>query len=195
MSEENNNNQTQSEENAVNNSSTEATENNVPYDRFQEVNAAKKDALDQVGKLQAQIDNINKVNADKKQAELVEQGKAKEALEIVTKERDTYKSQAEQWNQYQTDKRESLMSKLTDDTDKNIAEGLTDLSKLETYVNKVTNVSAPSTSTARAASGKAGDMGGYSSYAEWAAKDPKGYEAANNSIAGTNIPFAYTREE
>ena len=68
------------------------------------------------------------------------------------------------------------MSKLTDDTDKSIADGLSDLNKLETYVNKVTNVNAPSTSSARATSGKAGDMGGYSSWEEYAMKDPKGAE-------------------
>ena len=91
------------------------------------------------------------------------------------------------WNQYQTDKRESLMSKLTNDDDKSIAEGLSDLNKLETYVNKVTNVNAPSTSTARATSGKVGDFGGYSSYTEWASKDPDGYQKANNKLAGQNI--------
>ena len=96
----------------------------------------------------------------------------------MTKERDSFKGQSEQWNTYQTDKRESLMAKITDDTDKSIAEGLSDLNKLETYVSKVTNVNAPSTSTARATTGTAGDMGGYSSWQEFAMKDPKGAEAA-----------------
>ena len=109
---------------------------------------------------------------------MVEDGKLKEALDIVSKERDTFKTQAEQWNGYQTTKRESLMGKLTDDTDKSIAEGLSDLNKLETYVSKVTNVNAPSTSTARATTGSAGDMGGYSSWQEFAMKDPKGAEKA-----------------
>ena len=34
-------------------------------------------------------------------------------------------------------------------------------------------------------------MGGYSSYAEWATNDPKGYEEANNSIKGSNIKIGY----
>ncbi len=70
------------------------------------------------------------------------------------------------------------MSKLTDDTDKSIADGLTDLNKLETYVNRVVNVNAPSASQARATSGTAGEMGGYSSWEEFAMKDPKGAEKA-----------------
>ena len=190
MSEENNVETQNTEETQANNPSTEASEKNVPYDRFAEVNQAKNDLAGQVGKLQAQIDKMNSDNKSKAEAKLVEDGKLKEALDIVTKERDDFKGQAEQWNTYQTDKRENLMSKLTNDDDKSIAEDLS-LNKLETYVNKVVNVNAPSTSTARATSGSAGEFGGYSSYVEWASKDPKGYEEANNSIKGSNIKIGY----
>ena len=190
MSEENNVETQNTEEPQANNPSTEASEKNVPYDRFAEVNQAKNDLAGQVGKLQAQIDKMNSDNKSKAEAKLVEDGKLKEALDIVTKERDDFKGQAEQWNTYQTDKRENLMSKLTNDEDKSIAEDLS-LNKLETYVNKVVNVNAPSTSTARATSGSAGEFGGYSSYVEWASKDPKGYEEANNTIKGGNIKIGY----
>ena len=190
MSEENNVETQNTEETQANNPSTEASDKNVPYDRFAEVNQAKNDLAGQVGKLQAQIDKMNSDNKSKAEAKLVEDGKLKEALDIVTKERDDFKGQAEQWNTYQTDKRENLMSKLTNDEDKSIAEDLS-LNKLETYVNKVVNVNAPSTSTARATSGSAGEFGGYSSYVEWASKDPKGYEEANNTIKGGNIKIGY----
>ena len=189
MSEENNVTQTP-EDTQANNNSTQADNKNVPYDRFAEVNQAKNDLAGQVGKLQAQIDKMNQTTKDKEQAKLVEDGKLQEALGIVTKERDDFKTQAEQWNQYQNNKRETLMNQLTDDTDKSIADGLS-LDKLEQYVVKVTNVNAPSTSSARATTGKAGDMGGYSSYAEWAQKDPKGYQEANNSVKGTGIKIGY----
>ena len=176
MSEENKTETQPSEENAVNNPSTEAKDNNVPYDRFQEVNQTKNDLAGQVGKLQAQIEKMNQNNKDKAQAKLVEDGKLQEALGIVTKERDSYKVKSDEYDTYQTDKRESLMSRLTDDTDKSIAEGLSDLNKLETYVNKVVNVNAPSTSSARATSGKVGELGGYGSIEEFATKDPQGVE-------------------
>ena len=161
MSEENTQTQT-TEEPQAQNPSTEASAKNVPYDRFSEVNNAK----------------------------MVEDGKLKEALDIVSKERDSYKVQADEWGTFKTEERESLMSKLTTDEDKSIAEDLS-LKKLKTYVNKVTNVSAPSTSSARAATGKSGDMGGYSSYAEWATKDPKSYQEANQTIKGTGIKIGY----
>ena len=176
MSEENNVTQT-TEDTQDKNNSTQADTKNVPYDRFTEVNTAKNEALNQIGKLQAQIDKMNSNQKDKEQAKLVEDGKLQEALGIVTKERDDFKGQADQWNTYQTNKRETLMGQLTDDTDKSIADGLS-LDKLEQYVSKVTNVNAPSTSTARATTGSAGDFGGYSSWEEFAVKDPKGAEAA-----------------
>ena len=189
MSEENNVTQT-TEDTQDNNNSTQADTKNVPYDRFAEVNTAKNDALNQIGKLQAQIDKMSAENKSKAEAKLVEDGKLKEALDLMTKERDSFKTQADQWNSYQTNKRESLMSKLTEEDDKSIADGLS-LDKLEKYVSKVVNVSAPSTSSARATTGKAGEMGGYSSYAEWAQKDPKGYQEANNSVKGTGIKIGY----
>ena len=189
MSEENNVTQT-TEDTQDNNNSTQADTKNVPYDRFAEVNTAKNDALNQIGKLQAQIEKMSAENKSKAEAKLVEDGKLKEALDLMTKERDSFKTQADQWNSYQTNKRESLMSKLTEEDDKSIADGLS-LDKLEKYVSKVVNVSAPSTSSARAATAKAGDFGGYSSYAEWATKDPEGYKKANNTIAGSGIKIGY----
>ena len=163
------------EETQANNPSTEAGEKNVPYDRFQEVVNSKNDMASQVGKLQAQIDKMNATSKQQQEAKMVEDGKLKEALDIVTKERDEYKTQSDSWLSYQSDKRESLMGKLTNDDDKSIAEGLSDLNKLETYVNKVVNVNAPSTSQARASSGKVGEFGGYSSVEEFAQKDPNGF--------------------
>ena len=178
--------QTTSNENTETNPSTEAGNKNVPYDRFQEVVQSKNDMASQIGKLQAQIDKMNQTTKQQQEAKMVEDGKLKEALDIVTKERDDYKKQSDSWLSYQTEKRESLMNKLTDDTDKSIAEGLSDLNKLETYVNKVTNVNAPSTSTARATTGSVGEMGGYNSWEEFAMKDPKG---AGKAIASSTDNF------
>jgi len=182
--------QTTVEQNNDNKGNTEV-DKNVPYDRFQEVVQSKNEMAGQIGKLQAQIDKMNSDSKSRAEAKMVEDGKLKEALDLVTKERDTFKGQSEQWNTYQTDKRESLMSKLTNDDDKSIAEGLSDLNKLETYVNKVVNVNAPSTSTARATTGKAGDFGGYSSFEEWAVKDPTGYKQSNQTNSAKGIKIGY----
>ena len=109
--------QTQGEQNTVTNDSTQAETKNVPYDRFQEVVQSKNDMAGQLGKLQAQLDKVTSDNKSKAEAKMVEDGKLKEALDIVTKERNDFKGQADQWNTYQSDKRETLMSKLTTDED------------------------------------------------------------------------------
>ena len=105
MSEENSNTQT-TEEPQAKNQSTEADNKNVPYDRFSEVNQAKNDLAGQVGKLQAQIEKMNQTTKDKAQAKLVEDGKLQEALGIVTKERDSFKVKSDEYDLYQTTKRE-----------------------------------------------------------------------------------------
>ena len=190
MSEEKVETQTNVEPNNDNKGNTEV-EKNVPYDRFQEVVSSKNEMATQIGTLQAQIDKLNADNKSKAEAKLVDDGKLKEALDIVTKERDDFKTTSDQWTTYQTEKRESLMSKLTTDEDKSIGDGLSDLNKLETYVNRVVNVNAPSTSSARAATGKAGDFGGYSSFEEWAVKDPTGYKQSNQTNSAKGIKIGY----
>ena len=167
--------QTNVEPNNDNKGNTEV-EKNVPYDRFQEVVSSKNEMATQLGKLQAQIDKLNADNKSKAEAKLVKDGKLNEAIDILTKERDDYKIIADEHITYTTKKRESLMSKLTTDEDKSIGEGLSDLNKLETYVNKVINVNAPSTSQARATSGKVGEFGGFGSVEEFAQKDPNGFQ-------------------
>ena len=64
---EENNTQTNNEQTLSKNDSTEAVDKNVPYDRFSEVNTQKNNALEQVGKLQAQIDKINQTQKDQEQ--------------------------------------------------------------------------------------------------------------------------------
>ena len=187
MSEENT--QATNETNIVKNESTEANKN-VPYDRFSEVNTQKNDALKQIQSLQGQIDKMSDANKQKADDELAKQGEYKTLLDNTKQELEGFKTKADQWDSYQTNRRDSLMERLTDDSDKDIAEGLS-LEKLEKYVDKVVKVNAPSTSQARATTGKAGDFGGYQSYEEWASKDPKGYKATNQANATKGIKIGY----
>ena len=170
MSEENTA-QTNNEQNIVKNESTEANKN-VPYDRFSEVNVQKNDALKQVESLQAQLNKVNQANKEKEEAELAKQGEYKTLLDNTKQELSGYKTKAEAWDNYQTSRRTSLMEKLSDDSDKSIAEGLS-LDKLEMYVDKVSNVNSPSVSQARVQqTGKNAELGGYETIEEFAANNP-----------------------
>ena len=68
-----------------------------------------------------------------------------------------------------------------------------DLDVLEFMVSELkTKVSEPS---ARNLVGtKNTEFGGYGSYVEWASKDPKGYEKANNTVQGQGVPLGYVKE-
>ena len=195
MSEENT---TQTEANQVNKPSTEASSNNVsegiPKSRFDEVNTQKNDYKSQVTDLQSQLDKFKADQETARTKELEEQGEYKKLLDEANAKLEKSSVVVKEYEEYKSNKRNSLMESLTEDADKSIAESLP-LEKLELYVNKVNKVSSLPTNTSRASSQKPqGDFGGYSSYAEWATKDPKGYKKANSTPQAQGINIGYIPE-
>ena len=134
------------------------------------------------------------MKADKETArnnELEKQGEYKKLLDEANAKLEKSSVVVKEYEEYKTNKRSSLMETLTEDADKSIAESLP-LDKLELYVSKVNKASSLPTNTSRAANQQPqGDFGGYSSFAEWASKDPEGYQKENNSIAGSGIKIGY----
>ena len=175
--------QVATESNSVKNEGTEADNKNVPYDRFTEVNTQKNNAMKQVESLQSQLDKVNLANKTKQEEELAKQGEYKTLLDNTKEELEGFKNKADQWDSYQTSRRSSLMDRLTDDYDKDIADGLS-LDKLEKYVDRVSKVSGPTTSQARAGNAQAGEYGGYETALEWVTKDPESYEKAKAKDKG-----------
>ena len=188
-------NTTQTEANQVKQPSTEASQNNVsdgiPKTRFDEVNNKYKDMTTQNQELQAQLDKFKSDQAAERQKQLEEQGKWKDIAEERGKELEKTQADLKVWSEYKTNKRNTLMEQLTEDNDKSIAESLP-LDKLELYVSKVNKVTSLPTNTGRAGTQvPKGDFGGYSSFAEWAEKDPKGYKEANSTPQGQGIKIGY----
>ena len=192
------NNTTQTEANQVNKPSTEASSNNVsegiPKSRFDEVNNQKNDYKSQVTDLQSQLDKFKADQETARTKELEKQGEYKKLLDEANAKLEKSSVVVKEYEEYKSNKRNSLMESLTEDADKSIAESLP-LEKLELYVNKVNKVSSLPTNTSRASSQKPqGDFGGYSSYAEWATKDPKGYKKANSTPQAQGINIGYIPE-
>ena len=193
MSEENT---TQTEANQVKQPSTEASKNNVsegniPTKRFNEVNTQKNEYKSQVSELQAQVDKFKADAAAKQQKQLEQEGKWKEIAEQKSALYEKTQAALDEKNEYFTNKRKTYLEQITDDSDKSIAESLP-FDKLELFVSKVNKLNSLPTNTSRAANQQpVGEMGGYSSYAEWADKDPKGYQEKNNSIKGSGIKIGY----
>ena len=177
MSEENT---TQTEANQVKQPSTEASSNNVsdgiPKSRFDEVNNQKNDYKSQVSDLQAQLDKVKANQEATRKAELEKQGEYKTLLDEANAKLEKAQVDVKAWGEYKTNKRNSLMEQLTEDTDKSIAESLP-LEKLELYVGNINKRNSLPTNNARAASQQPqGDFGGYDSIQEFAMQDPKGAE-------------------
>ena len=186
---------THTEADQVKQPSTEASQNNVsdgiPKSRFDEVNNKYKDMTTQNQELQAQLDKIKADQEATRQKQLEKQGEYKTLLDEANLKLEKAQTDVKAWSEYKTNKRSSLMEQLTDDSDKSIADGLS-LEKLELYVSKVNKVNTLPTNTSRAAGQQPkGDFGGYSSYAEWASKDPKGYKEANSTPQAQGIKIGY----
>ena len=189
---------TQTEANQVKQPSTEASQNNVsdgiPKSRFDEVNTQKNEYKTQNQELQAQLDKIKADQEATRQKQLEKQGEYKTLLDEANLKLEKAQTDVKAWSEYKENKRNTLMEQLTDDSDKAIAGDLS-LEKLELYVGKVTNTNSLPTNTSRAAGQQPkGDFGGYSSYAEWATKDPKGYKEANSTPQGHGINIGYIPE-
>tara|TARA_R100001594_G_scaffold58495_1_gene92546 strand:+ start:691 stop:1272 length:582 start_codon:yes stop_codon:yes gene_type:complete len=146
--------------------------NTIPQARLDEVVAQRNSLRDEMNEIK------QKLEADRKK-ELEKQGEYKTLLEEQGKELEKYKADSNAWNDYKTNKRASIMETITNDDDKLIAEDLS-LAKLEKFANRVTQTNTVGTPNQRPANSTkgTGEFGGYSSWAEYAQKDPKGCEEA-----------------
>ena len=170
----------QSNENAVNKPNTEVSKNNdIPYDRFQEVNAQKNDWKAQAESANTKLAEIEAKNAKAREAKMVEN----EEFKALLAEKDATISKLTevqtQWNTYQEETRTNLMDKLPENK-REFADGM-DLSKLQKFVEtevQAVNPNAGKTNSSRQGVSPSGEFGGFSSWAEFAMKDPKGAEKA-----------------
>tara|TARA_Y100001938_G_scaffold149660_1_gene237338 strand:- start:1330 stop:1887 length:558 start_codon:yes stop_codon:yes gene_type:complete len=173
MSEENKT--AQSEENAVNNTSTEAVEKNVeqsvPLSRFSEINSKYKSANEQLEKYKLE-------EAKRTEAEKVAKGE----FDAVLAEKDKIiQEQAPivaHWKDYTTKRRANLIEKLPEEK-KVFGEQMKDLDMLEQYVETEVQsapVNAGKTNSQRQGVNKVGEFGGFNSTQEFAQKDPVGFQ-------------------
>tara|TARA_R100000655_G_scaffold4394_8_gene14122 strand:- start:4077 stop:4658 length:582 start_codon:yes stop_codon:yes gene_type:complete len=171
--------------NSVTNDSTKAdtNDNNIPKARLDEVVAQRHKVAEERDSLRAELDKIKANQESQRKQELEKQGEYKTLLEEQGKELEKYKADSNAWNDYKTNKRASLMENITNDDDKLIAEDLS-LAKLEKFVGRVTQTNAVGTPNQRPANSTkgTGQYGGYSSWAEYAQKDPQGAEKAMKNL-------------
>lgn len=184
----------QSNDNAVNNPTSEGSKTNeVPYDRFAEVNTQKNEWKSQAESAMSKLKEIEVSQAKAREAKMVENEEYKALLAEKDSEIAKLTDVSNQWNTYQEETRSSLMEKLPEDK-RQFGEGM-DLSKLQKFVEtevQAVNPNAGKTNSQRpAATPSGGEFGGYSSMAEWASKDPIGYTAHTQSTDARGIKLGY----
>ena len=194
MSEENN--QAQVENNNVKNDSTQADTNdnykNVPDNRFNEVIAQKNKALDQVNEYKTKLEKHEANQEAARQKQLEEQVQFQTLLEEEKAKNAKLTTIANEYTEYKSNKRAIIMETITNDNDKLIADGLS-LDKLEMFANRVTQTNTVGTPNQRPANSTkgTGEFGGYSSYVEWAEKDPEGYKKQNTAQTSQGFKIGY----
>jgi len=172
--------------NSVSNDSTKAETNDqqgIPKARLDEVVAQKHKAVDEANSYKSQLEELQEKQENARKKDLEKQGEYKTLLDEANAKIEKLSGVAEEYNTYKTNKRASLMESITNDEDKSIAEDLS-LDKLEKFANRVTQTNTVGTPNQRPANSTkgTGDYGGYSSWAEYAQKDPKGASEAMNKL-------------
>ena len=97
--------------NSVTNDSTKAdtNDNGIPKARLDEVVAQRHKVSEERDSLRAELDKIKANQESQRKQELEKQGEYKTLLEEQGKELEKYKADSNAWNEYKTNKRESIM--------------------------------------------------------------------------------------
>lgn len=185
-----------SDDNGVNNPSTQTGENNevvsqrVFQERVSKLSGQKNELSSQ---LQNALDENTRMKSEQEEAKHNKQMQNEEYVQVIDdlkKNIDTLTPFKSQWETYETSKREAEMGKLSD-SQKEIAEGM-ELLKLEKYVESVvqsTDAIQGKMSTERQGVQQTEEFGGYGSMIEWVSKDPLSYEKAKTARSGGDDKF------
>ena len=166
--------------------------NSVPYARFKEKVTENNELKTTNGKLTTENEFLKKEKKERSEAiklkQMEEKGEYDKIVSDMTQRLEVAEKKATAHDEYQANRRDSLLSKLPED-DRAIYDGLS-LDKLEVHVDKVITNPKPK----QVDNSIPGTKMGYSSMEEWAHTDPDGYEKANNPQTSGSIKVAYSGE-
>ena len=174
----------QAEQNSETNPSTQAdVKNDVPYDRFQEVNGQKNQFKSENESLKAELAKQKAVQEDARQEAL----KKNSEYETLYNEGESKWQKTEEENKAykarELEDRERMIEKVPEEQ-RVFTQGMSN-SVLAQYIEQnQTSANAGKTDPSRAGTTAKGDFGGYSSKMEWVTKDPEGYEKAKKNSGG-----------
>ena len=166
----------QAEQNSVTNTSTEAdVKNDVPYGRFQEVNGQKNQFKSENESLKAEIAKLKEAKEQDRQDALK---KNSEFETLYNEGNSKWQKTAEENQSLKADLgafRQGLVDQLPEER-RVYTEGM-NMATLQKFVSEdQMTANANKTDSSRAGTTANGEFGGYSSWTEFAIKDPKGAE-------------------
>ena len=179
----------QAEDNSVPNPSTQAdVKNDVPYDRFQEVNGQKNQFKSENEGLKAELAKVKVAQEDARQDAL----KKNSEFETLYNETDAMNKKLTEQNEVfkkrEQEDRERMIDKVPEEQ-RVFTEGMSN-SVLAQYIEQnQTSANAGKTDSSRAGVTAKGEFNGYSSFSEWATKDPKSYEEVNGIVGNQGNQF------
>ena len=181
--------QPQTEGNSETNPSTQANKNDVPYDRFAEVNQVKNQYKSKNEDLEAKVKEM-KAEAENARLESMKKNQEFEALYNETNSQlNKFKEQNEVYKNDLSAIREGLVNQVSEDR-RYITDGMS-MANLQKFVQEEQVVAnSNKASSARAGETAKGEFGGYNSPAEWAANDPQGYQKSRG-VTGSGVKIAY----
>ena len=179
----------QAEQNSETNPSTQAdNKNDVPYTRFQEVNQKMRSIESELIKEREEKATLKAEKEEARQKSLKDKEEYKTLYEEVNSELGSVKEQNEAYKKRELEDRERMVEKVPEDQ-RVFTEGMSN-SVLAQYIEQnQTSANAGKTDSSRAGTTAKGEFNGYSSYAEWATKDPKGYEEVNGIVGNAGQGF------
>ena len=153
--------------------------NMIPQGRFDEVNSKYRT-------LQEKFDTMNETIKQQEQQEEIKNGNLEKVIERLNLEKKELTGQLEKTsNNYtalESSVRNEYLEKIPEDKrekyEKYPVEAVKDIAEAFTSNSQGNSVKVDTSNPTRTG----GEFGGYTSYVEWAQKDPKGYEKANGQV-------------
>ncbi len=191
MSEEQQGNTQQAEGNSETNPSTQADKNDVPYNRFQEVNQKMRNFESELLKEREISAKLKATQEEARQTSL----KEKEEYKTLYNEGESKWSKTEERNKVLeadlSSYRENLVNQVAEER-RYITDGMS-IPNLQKFVQEEqVAVNAVKTDSSRAGTSAKGEFGGYDSKMEWVTKDAEGYEKAKNQTTGDKFGNIFT---
>ena len=139
--------------------------------------------------LQSKLEQFEKNEAAARQKKMEEAGEFKTIIAEKDSQIESLTKKAGEYDNYLNTRKSELLESFSEDDREQFSHlPLNDIEKLSKRLN-VSKSNVPNVPEGRDA--KLGEFGGYSSYQEWATKDPAGYQKANTPQTSGKIKIGY----